>query len=79
MSVVQLIKKLKVIPLATLVAEEEVSQICKSLKSSEVQIIEITLRDDRVKNILKYFKNYPEITLGVGTIRNLTDIDLAIE
>ena len=39
MSVVQLIKKLKVIPLATLVAEEEVSQICKSLKSSEVPII----------------------------------------
>ena len=48
MSVVQLIKKLKVIPLATLVTEEEVSQICKSLKSSEVPIIEITLRDDRV-------------------------------
>ena len=79
MSVVQLIKKLKVIPLATLVTEEEVSQVCKSLKSSEVPIIEITLRDDRVKNILKYFKNYPEIRLGVGTIRNLTDIDLAIE
>jgi hypothetical protein len=34
MNVVQLIKKLKVIPLATLVTEEEVSQVCKSLKSS---------------------------------------------
>jgi 2-dehydro-3-deoxyphosphogluconate aldolase/(4S)-4-hydroxy-2-oxoglutarate aldolase len=79
MDIIQIIKKLKTIPLGTLVSEEEVTGICNSLKVAEVPIIEVTLRDKKVRNILKYFKNYPEIKLGVGTVRNIKDIDLAIE
>jgi len=79
MDVIQLIKNLKIIPLGTLVSEEEVIGICNSLKTAEVPIIEVTLRDERTKNILKYFKNYPEIKLCVGTVRDIKDIDLAID
>jgi len=79
MDVIQLIKNLKIIPLGTLVSEEEVIGICNSLKIAEVPIIEVTLRDERTRNILKYFKNYPEIKLCVGTVRNIKDIDLAID
>ena len=79
MDVIQLIKNLKTIPLGTLVSEEEVSGICNSLKVAEVPIIEVTLRDKKVRNILKYFNDYPEINLGVGTVRNIKDIDLAVE
>ena len=79
MDVIQLIKNLKIIPLGTLVSEEEVIGICNSLKTAEVPIIEVTLRDERTRNILKYFKNYPEIKLCVGTVRNIKDIDLAID
>ncbi|MDC1471221.1 bifunctional 4-hydroxy-2-oxoglutarate aldolase/2-dehydro-3-deoxy-phosphogluconate aldolase [Gammaproteobacteria bacterium] len=79
MDVIQLIKNLKTIPLGTLVSEEEVSGICNSLKVAEVPIIEVTLRDKKVRNILKYFNNYPEINFGVGTVRNIKDIDLAVE
>ena len=79
MDIIQLIKNLKIIPLGTLVSEEEVIGICNSLKIAEVPIIEVTLRDERTRNILKYFKNYPEIKLCVGTVRNIKDIDLAID
>ena len=79
MDVIQLIENLKTIPLGTLVSEEEVSGICNSLKVAEVPIIEVTLRDKKVRNILKYFNDYPEIKLGVGTVRNIKDIDLAVE
>ena len=79
MDVIQLIKNLKIIPLGTLVSEEEVIGICNSLKTAEVPIIEVTLRDERTRNILKYFKNYPEIKLCVGTVRDIKDIDLAID
>ena len=79
MDVIQLIKNLKIIPLGTLVSEEEVIGICNSLKIAEVPIIEVTLRDERTRNILKYFKNYPEIKLCVGTVRDIKDIDLAID
>ena len=79
MDIIQLIKNLKIIPLGTLVSEEEVIGICNSLKTAEVPIIEVTLRDERTRNILKYFKNYPEIKLCVGTVRNIKDIDLAID
>ena len=79
MDIIQLIKNLKIIPLGTLVSEEEVIGICNSLKTAEVPIIEVTLRDERTRNILKYFKNYPEIKLCVGTVRDIKDIDLAID
>lgn len=79
MDIIQIIKKLKTIPLGTLVSEEEVTGICNSLKVAEVPIIEVTLRDKKVRNILKYFKNYPEIKLCVGTVRDIKDIDLAID
>ena len=79
MDIIQLIRNLKIIPLGTLVSEEEVIGICNSLKIAEVPIIEVTLRDERTRNILKYFKNYPEIKLCVGTVRNIKDIDLAID
>ena len=79
MDVLELITELKIIPLGTLVSEEDVSKICNCLIKADIPIIEVTLRDERVKKILKYFKNYPDIFLGVGTIRNTSDIDLAIE
>ena len=43
MDVIQLIKNLKIIPLGTLVSEEEVIGICNSLKTAEVPIIEVIL------------------------------------
>ena len=62
MEVTQLIKNLKTIPLGTLVSEEEVSGICNSLKVAEVPIIEVTLRDKKVRNILKSV-SYTHLTL----------------
>jgi 2-dehydro-3-deoxyphosphogluconate aldolase/(4S)-4-hydroxy-2-oxoglutarate aldolase len=79
MDVLKLITELKIIPLGTLVSEEDVSKICDCLIKADTPIIEVTLRDERVKKILKYFKNYPDIFLGVGTIRRTSDIDLAIQ
>ena len=79
MDVLKLIEELKVIPLATLTSEEEVLEICNCLSLASITVIEVTLRDERVKNILKYFKNYSNIALGVGTVRTVNDIDLALE
>ena len=79
MDVLKLIEELKVIPLATLTSEEEVLEVCNCLSLASIPVIEVTLRDERVKNILKYFKNYSNIALGVGTVRTVNDIDLALE
>ena len=79
MDALKLIKELKVIPLATLTSEEEVLEVCNCLSLASIPVIEVTLRDERVKNILKYFKNFSNIALGVGTVRTVNDIDLALE
>ena len=79
MDVLKLIEELKVIPLATLTSEEEVLEVCNCLSLASIPVIEVTLRDERVKNILKYFKNFSNIALGVGTVRTINDIDLALE
>ena len=79
MDVLKLRKARKGRPLATLTSEEEVLEICNCLSLASITVIEVTLRDERVKNILKYFKNYSNIALGVGTVRTVNDIDLALE
>ena len=56
MDVLKLIEELKVIPLATLTSEEEVLEICNCLSLASITVIEVTLRDERVKKILKYFQ-----------------------
>ena len=52
MDVLKLITELKIIPLGTLVSEEDVSEICDCLIKADTPIIEVTLRDERVKKIL---------------------------
>ena len=41
--------------------------------------MKLRLETKKVRNILKYYNNYPEINFGVGTVRNIKDIDLAVE
>jgi|TARA_B110000967_G_scaffold87456_1_gene90044 2-dehydro-3-deoxyphosphogluconate aldolase/(4S)-4-hydroxy-2-oxoglutarate aldolase len=79
MNILDIIKKHKIIPLGTLVTEEEVENICNCLTKADLPLIEVTLRDKKVIDVLKEFKNYSNISLGIGTIRSKDQIDLAIE
>ena len=46
---------------------------------ASIPLIEITLRDQRTLDIIDEFNKFPEVHLGVGTIRSESHIDLAIK
>ena len=77
MSVFNIINETKLIPLTTLTSREDVEPLCEVLTEASIPIIEITLRDERTLDIIDEFKKFPEVHLGVGTIRSKSHIDLA--
>ena len=69
MDAINLITSCQLLPLATLTSKDQVEPLCKVLINVGLPLIEITLRDEKTLDILDEFKKYPQITLGVGTIR----------
>ena len=78
MSIFNVINETKLIPLATITSREDVEPLCEVLIEASIPLIEITLRDKRTLDIIDEFKKFPEVHLGVGTIRSKSHIDLAI-
>ena len=78
MSIFNIINKTKLIPLTTITSREDVEPLCEVLIEASIPLIEITLRDKRTLDIIDEFKKFPEVHLGVGTIRSKSHIDLAI-
>ena len=78
MSIVNIINQTKLIPLATLVSRDDVEPLCNALMEASIPIIEITLRDERTLDVIDEFRRFPEVHLGVGTIRSKLHIDSAI-
>ena len=78
MSVFNIINETKLIPLTTITSREDVEPLCELLVEASIPLIEITLRDERTLDIIDEFKKFPEVHLGVGTIRSESHIDLAI-
>jgi 2-dehydro-3-deoxyphosphogluconate aldolase/(4S)-4-hydroxy-2-oxoglutarate aldolase len=78
MSVFNIINETKLIPLTTITSREDVEPLCEVLVEASIPLIEITLRDERTLDIIDEFKKFPEVHLGVGTIRSESHIDLAI-
>ena len=74
----ELLLKNKLIPLATLETIEEVNNICEILLETGLQIFELTLRSAKSYDVAKEFQRFPDITLGLGTIKSKEDIDFAI-
>ena len=79
MDAINLITSCKLLPLATLTSKGQVEPLCKALINAGLPLIEVTLRDEKTLDILDEFKKYPQITLGVGTIRSTLQIDKAVE
>ena len=77
MDSINLITSCQLLPLATLTSRDQVEPICKVLTNVGLPLIEVTLRDEKTLDILDEFKKYPQITLGVGTIRTTHQIDKA--
>ena len=78
MSIFNIINETKLIPLTTLTSREDVEPLCEVLVKASIPLIEITLRDERTLDIIDEFNKFPEVHLGVGTIRSESHIDLAI-
>ena len=78
MNINQQLKENRVLPLATITSKEEVDGISHALLKANCSVLEITLRDDRVRKILHLFKDHPDLTIVLGTIRSSEDIDLAV-
>lgn len=79
MSILNIINKTKLIPLATLISRDDVEPLCDALIEAAIPLIEITLRDERTLDVLDEFKKFPEVHLGVGTIRSESHIDSSIK
>jgi 2-dehydro-3-deoxyphosphogluconate aldolase/(4S)-4-hydroxy-2-oxoglutarate aldolase len=78
MSIFNVIDETKLIPLTTITSREDVEPLCEVLVEASIPLIEITLRDQRTLDIIDEFNKFPEVHLGVGTIRAKLHIDLAI-
>ena len=65
--------------LTTLTSREDVEPLCDILFNASIPFIEITLRDERTLEIIDEFKKFPDIHLGIGTIRTIEHIDVAAE
>ena len=78
MSIFNVIDETKLIPLTTITSKEDVEPLCEVLVEASIPLIEITLRDKRTLDIIDEFNKFPEVYLGVGTIRSKSHIDLAI-
>ena len=78
MSIFNIINDTKLIPLTTITSREDVEPLCEVLIEASIPLIEITLRDERTLDVIDEFNKFPEVHLGVGTIRSESHIDLAI-
>ena len=78
MSIFNVIAETKLIPLTTITSRDDVEPLCEVLVEASIPLVEITLRDERTLDIIDEFKKFPEVYLGVGTIRSESNIDLAI-
>ena len=78
MNIFNIIDETKLIPLTTITSREDVEPLCEVLVEASIPLIEITLRDQRTLDIIDEFNKFPEVHLGVGTIRSESHIDLAI-
>ena len=78
MSIFNVIDETKLIPLTTITSREDVEPLCEVLVEASIPLIEITLRDKRTLDVIDEFNKFPEVYLGVGTIRSKSHIDLAI-
>ena len=78
MSIFNVITETKLIPLTTITSREDVEPLCEVLVEASIPLVEITLRDERTLDIIDEFKKFPEVYLGVGTIKSESHIDLAI-
>jgi len=78
MSIFNVIAETKLIPLTTITSRDDVEPLCEVLVEASIPLVEITLRDERTLDIIDEFKKFPEVYLGVGTIRSELHIDLAI-
>jgi len=78
MSIFNIINEAKLIPLTTITSREDVEPLCEVLVEASIPLIEITLRDKRTLDIIDEFNKFPEVYLGVGTIRSKSHIDLAV-
>ena len=78
MNIFNVITETKLIPLTTITSREDVEPLCEVLVEASIPLVEITLRDERTLDIIDEFKKFPEVNLGVGTIRSESHIDLAI-
>ena len=78
MSIFNIINETKLIPLTTITSREDVEPLCEVLVEASIPLIEITLRDKRTLDVIDEFNKFPEVYLGVGTIRSKSHIDLAV-
>ena len=68
-----LLKEYKVIPVVVLNNEEDAKYKLSSLVQGELLVAEITFRTDYALEGIKYaIKNYPQLLIGAGTAINLT-------
>ena len=76
MNALNIINKTQLLPLTTLVSRDDVEPLCNILMDVSIPLVEITLRDERTLEIVDEFKKFPEINLGIGTIRTKSHICL---
>ena len=77
-NVVELIEKLKVVPVAALNSAEDFLEVARALKKGGIPLIEVTFRTDAaLAGIELITKEEPDILVGAGTVRSVEQVESA--
>ncbi|MFX0022940.1 MAG: bifunctional 4-hydroxy-2-oxoglutarate aldolase/2-dehydro-3-deoxy-phosphogluconate aldolase [Candidatus Hermodarchaeota archaeon] len=79
MEIYELIKNLKLIPVAIINNAENAVPLGKALIEAGLPIIEITFRTEAASNSIKKLNNLPEILVGAGTVLRVEQVNEAIK
>ncbi|MEM6747023.1 MAG: bifunctional 4-hydroxy-2-oxoglutarate aldolase/2-dehydro-3-deoxy-phosphogluconate aldolase [Pseudomonadota bacterium] len=80
MSIETLLTGTKVIPVLEVAELSQAAPLARALAAGGLKVVELTLRTDCALDAIAAMKDAaPELTIGMGTIRRLEDVDQSVE
>lgn len=80
MGLIETLDKIKIVPVLVLNSLEEGMEVCKALHDNGLTAAEITFRTSAAESVIREAaKQFPDMTIGAGTVLNVVDLHRAFE
>jgi 2-dehydro-3-deoxyphosphogluconate aldolase/(4S)-4-hydroxy-2-oxoglutarate aldolase len=79
MSILERIQKERIVPVIAIERVEDAVPLCQALKAGGLTVAEITFRTKAARDAIKTVaREFPEFTLGAGTVTTLAELEAAM-